>query len=125
MLRTICLSKEAYKQFVQNELFNEEYEIQYKDLNGWVNQSKDYFDIQLIGYNYFLSKNLELHLKQGHNCENIIKFIYSLADHMFFVIEEFDDTFIDRLIRHQLPKDLNTLDEDLLENYQSYSWTGM
>lgn len=114
-MRKHYLSRDAYYQFIQSELFGKPYEESYKNLAGWVSEAKVYFDIEFTGYNYFLSKNLEIYLKNGSNCLDIISFIYSVQNHMVFSIEEFDHAFIDRMLLNHLPKDLNTLDQDLLD----------
>ncbi len=119
MTNRLCLSKESYFQMIQCEFFGIDYDEEFADLKGWIEQSKDYYDIELVGFNYFLSKNLEIYVKKGIDCDKLLAFVYSFNEKLIFTIQEFDYQFIENLM-NQMPDANNTLDEDLIKSIEMY-----
>lgn len=120
MMKRICLSCETYDQVVRSEYFNKGFDPKFRELEEWLQQCKDYYDIEFIGLNYFLSKNIEKYTKRKIDCMPLIRFVYSLGERFFFTIEEFDHEFIQHLMLRQSPSLENSLDDDLIAAIENH-----
>ena len=109
------LSKEELMQIIENKYFGKNYSIEYQYLQEIVDNASTYWDVEFIGFNYFLSKILERYLKKGENCNNIIDFIYKLDEALLYSRQEFDSDFIQMLMIKCKPSAANSLEEDLLQ----------
>jgi hypothetical protein len=113
MTTTICLSREAYMQLIMKEFHGTQFDQEFKDLSGWIEQSRTYYDVKIVGLNYFLCRNLELLMSKNLASDKLIEYLYGLQKEMFFIIEESDSNFIERLILSNRPDIESTLEEDL------------
>ena len=120
MIARFYLNNDAYHQILENEFFKRDYDPEFSNLEGWIKQSKEFFDVELVAFNYFLSRNIEAYLKKGIQCEELINFVYKLEEQMLFTIQEFDYRFITYLILEQAPGSESSLDEDLINAIQDY-----
>lgn len=118
MTREICLSEAAYEQFVKNRVFGIPFDSEFSDLQGWINQSKTYFDIRIVGLNYLLCRCLERIMNQGHTCTTVPDLIYQLEQEMAFQIEEFDRHYVEFLMTQAMPDSSFSLAEDLVRLFE-------
>ncbi|WP_299824845.1 hypothetical protein [uncultured Pontibacter sp.] len=109
------LRKDEFKQLIENRLFNKNYPVDHELLEEVINSTCNYWDVEIVGFNYFFSKILETYLKKSYACADIIDFVYGLSDEMYFSRQEFDSDFI-HLLMTKHPRNANSsLEEDLLQ----------
>ncbi|MEQ8520486.1 MAG: hypothetical protein RLN79_06940 [Cytophagales bacterium] len=117
-----CLTKRQCKQLLDNELFGilDESEDD-PDLIAIIERARDYYEIEIVVFNYFISKLLEQYQKKdASKCNKVIEYISEIDKKMFATLEEFDSKFIDLMMTRSMPSKLNTLEEDLLEIRNSF-----
>jgi len=110
-----CLTRKEYKQILDKKFRGVSYDDEYiKNLY----QACESWDKRLIGINHFLSIILEQYIKQGIDCKEVINYIYSLDELIYFHIEEIDSAFISNLYTNHLPESFE-LEECLIEAQNS------
>lgn len=106
-----CLSRDEYKIVIDYLLYSQC--IESEELNELIQSATDYWDVNIIGSNYFLSIILEQIIKCKTINKDIIHEVYELENKMYFTIDEMDYKFIDELFKYHLPNNRNTLTEQL------------
>lgn len=106
------LNREQYKELLINEF--EEEKIDDRVLAALIEVAKTYWDIEIVGNNYFLSKILEQFMKQGIDCRVVIDKVYdTIPNDLFFSVEELDAKFVQSLFQNQISS--GDLENDILE----------
>lgn len=83
-------------------------------------ESAENWHDEILSSNYFLSKIFERRLKRGVKCKKVLKDYYLLPNKLFFNIEEFNSSFIDLLLSHELDPNLS-LEDVLITMQKNYS----
>ncbi len=109
-----CLDRHELEKLIKAEIENgdieddELLELRLEDAKNWAEQ--------LIGFSYFLAKIFEKKLKQGETIEilkEVLDQTYLLNESLWFEIQEFDEKFIDYIIRFERDSILS-LEDDLV-----------
>lgn len=99
-----CLSRNDY-QFLVHQLIIEN--RRKGDLEGClttvIERAKNYWDINVVGVNYFLSIIIEQIMKKSNIDKEFIARVYNLKNEMYFTIDELDYKFINELFTNNLP----------------------
>lgn len=99
-----CLSRNDY-QFLVHQLIIEN--RREGDLEGClttvIERAKNYWDINVVGVNYFLSIIIEQIMKKSNIDKEFIARVYNLKNEMYFTIDELDYKFINELFTNNLP----------------------
>lgn len=109
-----CLTKEELTKLIDlkanfiNGLSSEDWL-----LSLWVDNAENWQD-ELTGLSYFLSQILEVKLKQGVDCQNLITLIHELPDQMWVRLQQFDIEFV-RYMLAQVRSSGLSLEENLIE----------
>ena len=103
-----CCNKSELQQLLENECVGKQIESEY--LNTVVNCCQNW-EATLHGISYFLTQIIEKKMKNEEDCGDLINAFYSVEDQMDFVVQEFDEAFIDYLVRNTRDKNLSLEDE--------------
>ncbi len=109
-----CLSKEELEKLIElkaNSIDRLNDEDGYLSL--WIDNAENWRD-ELTGLSYFLSKILEIKLKKGIDCQNLIRLIHELPDQMWLHLQQFDIEFVQYMLAHVRTSEL-PLEENLIE----------
>jgi len=110
-----CLDRNELEKLIKAEIEKGDIEDD-KLLELRIEYAKDWAD-QLIGFSYFLSKIFEKKLKQGKTIETLKEVLdqtYLLNESMWFEIQEFDERFVDFILRFERDSILS-LEDDLVQ----------
>lgn len=110
-----CLDREELEKLIKAEIEKGDIEDD-KLLELRIEHAKNWAD-QLIGFSYFLSKIFEKKIKQGKTIEilnEILDQTYLLNESMWFEIQEFDEKFVDFILRFERDSILS-LEDDLVQ----------
>ena len=110
-----CLDRNELEKLIKAEIEKGDIEDD-KLLELRIEYAKDWAD-QLIGFSYFLSKIFEKKLKQGKTIgtlKEVLDQTYLLNESMWFEIQEFDERFVDFILRFERDSILS-LEDDLVQ----------
>jgi hypothetical protein len=110
-----CLDRDELEKLIKAEIENVDIEDD-KSLELRIEHAKNWAD-QLIGFSYFLSKIFEKKIKQGKTIETLNEMLdqtYLLNESMWFEIQEFDEKFVDFILRFERDSILS-LEDDLVQ----------
>ncbi len=110
-----CLDRNELEKLIKAEIEKSDIEDD-KLLELRIEYAKNWSD-QLIGFSYFLSKIFEKKLKQGKTIETLKEVLdqtYLLNESMWFEIQEFDERFVDFILRFERNSILS-LEDDLVQ----------
>jgi len=117
-----CLNRDQIFQVIQNliesETINDENNL------SILLEMAQYWHLELISINYLLSQILERCNKQGKDSVFILNEYYGLQNNLWLNIEEYNEAFINYLMRNLRDKNLS-LEEDLIqiqEKYREYEY---
>lgn len=109
-----CLSKEELEKLIELKAnFIDKLDDEDGYLNLWIDNAENWRD-ELAGLSYFLSKILEIKLKKGIDCQNLIRLIHDLPDQMWLHLQQFDVEFVQYMLAHVRTSELS-LEENLIE----------
>lgn len=103
-----CLSRNEYRYLIYQLIYKQQLEEELEEeLKSIIERAQYYWDVNIIGINYFLSIIVEQIMKKA-NVDNIfINQIYNLKEKLYFTIDELDYKFIDELFINNLPNARN------------------
>lgn len=101
-----CLNRWEYFHLIEKWKYNKDLPESFDHIIDILEEAK-YFNTLIIGFNYFLSKILEVYQKRDIDCKPILEEIFALENTIYFECEEFDITFINLLIQN-LPNCTNS-----------------
>lgn len=103
-----CLSRNDYQSLIHQLITENRRE---GDLEGCLTtvleRAKNYWDINVVGVNYFLSIIIEQVMKKSNIDKEFIARVYNLKNEMYFTIDELDHKFINELFINNLPEARN------------------
>ncbi len=106
-----CLSKNDLESFLNNILHGAE--IEDNILNILVENCRTY-EGYLTGLTYFVAQIVDRRLKKSIHTSMFVSEVYQLQNHVAFEVQEFDNDFVDFLLRNKREKSLN-LEEELID----------
>lgn len=110
-----CLDRNELEKLIKAEIERGNTEDD-KSLELRIEDAKNWAD-KLIGFSYFLSKIFEKKIKQGKTIETLKEVLdqtYLLNESMWFEIQEFDEKFVDFILRFERDPILS-LEDDLVQ----------
>jgi hypothetical protein len=110
-----CLDRNELEKLIKAEIENGDIEDD-KFLELRIEDAKNWAD-QLIGFSYFLAKIFEKKLKHGKTIETLKEMLdqtYLLNESMWFEIQEFDDKFVNYILKFDRNPILS-LEDDLVQ----------
>jgi hypothetical protein len=112
-----CLDRYELEKLIKAEIEMADIEDdKLRELLIRIEHAKNWAD-ELIGFSYFLAKIFEKKLKQGKTIETLKEVLdrtYLLNESMWFEIQEFDEKFVDYVIRFERDPILS-LEDDLVQ----------
>lgn len=103
-----CLSRYEYRcliyQLISGYQLEEELEEELKNI---IDRAQNYWDVNIIGINYFLSIIAEQVMKKANIDKEFISQIYDLRNQLYFTIDELDYKLIEELFINNLPEARN------------------
>lgn len=103
-----CLSRNEYRCLIYQLIYEQQLEDELEDeLKAIIERAQYYWDVNIIGINYFLSIIVEQIMKRANVDRKFIDEIYNLKDKLSFTIDELDYKFIDELFVNNLPDSRN------------------
>jgi hypothetical protein len=110
-----CLDRNELEKLIKAEIENGDIEDD-EFLELRIEHAKNWSD-KLIGFSYFLSKIFEKKIKQGKTIDTLNEMLdqtYLLNESMWFEIQEFDEKFVDFILRFERDSILS-LEDDLVQ----------
>lgn len=103
-----CLSRNEYQYLVHQLIDNNQLEGELEEeLMNIIDRAQNYWDVNIIGVNYFLSIIAEQMMKKANVNKEFISQVYKLKNTMYFTVEELDHKLIDELFSNNLPEERN------------------
>lgn len=103
-----CLSRDEYQYMIHQIIFDSQLKVNVEeDLVNIIERAKNYWDINIIGVNYFLSIITEQIMKKASINSEFISRIYNFKNEMYFTVDELDHKLIDELFSNNLPEARN------------------
>ncbi len=103
-----CLSRNEYLYLINRLVFDSQSEIDSEEnIINLIERAKNYWDINVVGINYFLSIIIEQLMKKTNITKDLISQIYSFRNEMYFTIDELDHNLINELFSNNLPEARN------------------
>ena len=103
-----CLSRDEYQYMIHQLIFDSQLKVNVEeDLTNIIERAKNYWDINIIGVNYFLSIITEQIMKKTSINSEFISRIYNFKNEMYFTVDELDYQLIDELFSNNLPEARN------------------
>lgn len=103
-----CLSRDEYQYMIHQIIFDSQLKVNVEeDLVNIIERAKNYWDINIIGVNYFLSIITEQIMKKISINSEFISRIYNFKNEMYFTVDELDHKLIDELFSNNLPEARN------------------
>lgn len=100
-----CLSRDEYRNLIYQLIYNHQLEGELEeDLISIIDRAQNYWDVNIIGVNYFLSIIAEQMMKKADVDEEFIAQVYDLKSTMYFTVDELDYKLIDELFSNNLPE---------------------
>lgn len=100
-----CLSRDEYRNLIYQLIYNHQLEGELEeDLINIIDRAQNYWDVNIIGVNYFLSIIAEQMMKKADVDEEFIAQVYDLKSTMYFTVDELDYKLIDELFSNNLPE---------------------
>lgn len=100
-----CLSRDEYRNLIYQLIYNHQLEGELEeDLISIIDRAQNYWDVNIIGVNYFLSIIAEQMMKKADIDEEFIAQVYDLKSTMYFTVDELDYKLIDELFSNNLPE---------------------
>lgn len=111
-----CLSRSEYRYLIFQLLYEQTLEESLEEeLKNIIERAQNYWDVNIIGVNYFLSIIVEQIMKKSNVDNNFINQIYELKNKLYFTIDELDYKLIDELFVNNLPDARNQYTRELEE----------
>ncbi len=107
-----CLNRDELAKFIMSKTNQWKPEDEDKSLLLSIENSENWY-VEISVLTYFLSKILEVNVKQNRLCSNIIEMIYELPDKMWLNIQEFSVDFVDYMLNHL--RSSESLEDNLIE----------
>lgn len=103
-----CLSRKEYRYLIYQLIYEQQLEEELElELKSMIERAQHYWDVNIIGINYFLSIILEQIMKKANVDNMFINQIYNMKEKLYFTIDELDYKFIDELFVNNLPNARN------------------
>lgn len=103
-----CLSRDEYRSLIHQLIHNRQLDIELDEsLINIIDRAQNYWDVNIIGVNYFLSIIAEQMMKKADVDKEFIAQVYELKNTMYFTVDELDYKLIDELFSNNLPEARN------------------
>ncbi|QIK59822.1 hypothetical protein G7050_08245 [Dysgonomonas sp. HDW5A] len=103
-----CLSREEYQYLIHQLIYGNQLTIELEEeLIKIIDRAQNYWDVNIIGINYFLSIITEQIMKRVNVDNELINQVYDLKNKMYFTIDELDYKLINELFSNNLPEARN------------------
>ena len=119
-----CLTREELEKLIAMEIENSIDWEEKKILELLIENAKNWSD-QLTGFSYFLSKIFEKKLKEGQTYEDLVVVLdktYQLQESMWLEIQEFDQDFMNYILKSESGRDRSlSLEDQLIQSQEKLS----